>query len=84
MKTLILEKVKATEKIVKQIETDNVIVFIVDRAITKPQIKKEIQDLFNVSVDKVRTYTHKNKKYAYVKLNQKNPAIDVATKLGLM
>ena len=84
MKTLILEKVKATEKIVKQIETENVIVFVVDRSITKPQIKKEIENLFNVSVEKVRTYIRKNKKYAYVKLNQKNPAIDVATKLGLM
>ncbi len=84
MKTLILEKVKATEKIVKQIETDNCLVFVVDRAINKPEIKKEIEELFNVKVDKVRTYIHKNKKYAYVKLNNKNPAIDIATKLGLM
>jgi len=84
MKTIILEKVKATEKIVRQIEAENILVFVVDRAITKPQIKKEVEDLFNVKVDKVRTLTQRNKKHAYVKLNSKNPAIDVATKLGLM
>lgn len=84
MKSVILEKVRATEKIVKQIEIDNSLVFVVDRAITKEQIKKEVESLFNVKVEKVRTFTRKNKKHAYVKLNQKNPAIDVATKLGVM
>ena len=84
MKTIILEKVRATEKIVRQIEAENILVFVVDRAITKPQIKKEVETLFNVKVDKVRTHTRRNKKHAYVKLNSKNPAIDVATKLGLM
>lgn len=84
MKTLILEKVKATEKIVKQIETDNCLVFVVDRAVNKPVIKAEVETLFNVKVEKVRTHTQGNKKYAYVKLNKKNPAIDIATTLGLM
>jgi len=84
MKSVILEKIRATEKIVKQIEIDNVLVFIVDRAISKAEIKKEVEKLFNVKVDKVRTLIHKNKKQAYVKLNSKNPAIDVATKLGVM
>ena len=84
MKTVILEKIKSTEKIVRQIETENVLVFMVDRAVSKPEIKKEIETLFNVKVEKVRTYIHRNKKFAYVKLNEKNPAIDVATKLGLM
>ena len=83
-KTVILEKVKSTEKIVRDIETDNVLAFMVDRAISKPEIKKEVETTFNVKVDKVRTHTLKNKKYAYVKLNEKFPAIDVATKLGLM
>ena len=84
MKTIILEKVKSTEKIVKQIETDNLLVFVVDRAISKPEIKKEVEELFNVKVVKVRTHTLKNKKVAYVKLNLEYPAVDVATKLGMM
>ncbi len=84
MKTIILEKVRTTEKIVKQIEIDNILVFKVDRAVTKPEIKEEVEKLFNVKVDDVRTYTQKNKKNVYVKLNKKYPAIDIATKLGIM
>jgi len=37
-----------------------------------------------VKVAKVRTHTLKNKKVAYVKLKSDYPAVDVATKLGLM
>lgn len=83
-KTIILEKVKATEKIVRQIEVDNVLVFEVDRAVKKEDVKKEVEYLFNVKVAGVRTLTRKNKKIAYVKLKPEFPAIDVATKLGLM
>lgn len=82
--TIILEKVKTTEKIVRQIETDNVLVFIVDRAISKPEIKAEVEDLFDVKVAKVRTHTLNNKKYAYVKLKPEYHAVDIATKLGVM
>ncbi len=84
MKTIILEKVKSTEKIVRQIETDNVLVFVVDRAVNKADVKKEVETLFDVKVSKVRTHTLKNKKLAYVKLNADYPAVDVATKLGVM
>lgn len=81
---VILEKVKSTEKIVRQIEAENVLVFIVDRAITKKQIKDEVESLFDVKVEKVRTHTLHNKKYAYVKLKGEFLAVDVATKLGIM
>lgn len=84
MKTIILEKIKSTEKIVKQIEVDNSLVFVVDRAISKPEIKVEVESLFGVKVEKVRTHTMKNKKLAYVKLKAEYPAVDLATKLGMM
>jgi len=83
-KTIILEKIKSTEKIVRQIEIDNILVFVVDRAISKKEVKDEVELLFNVKVAKVRTHTLKNKKVAYVKLKPEFPAGDVATKLGLM
>jgi large subunit ribosomal protein L23 len=83
-KTIILEKIRSTEKIVRQIEVDNVLVFVVDRAISKPEIRTEVEDLFDVKVAKVRTHTMKNKKFAYVKLKSEFPAVDVATKLGMM
>lgn len=74
----------ATEKAVMKIETENVLTFEIDNRKTKTEIKKEIEEIFNIKVDKIRTLVKGNKKYAYVKLNKKYLAIDVATKLGMM
>ena len=73
-----------TEKAVKLIEIENVLIFQVDRRKNKDEIKTEFEKTFNVKVDKIRTHIQKNKKIAYIKLNKKNPAIDLATKLGMM
>lgn len=73
-----------TEKAVKMIEIDNTLLFEVDRKMKKPEIKAEIEKLFSVKVQGVRTHLKLNKKLAYVKLNKANPAIDVATKLGMI
>ena len=74
----------ATEKAVMKLELENVLTFEFDKRKTKTEIKNEIEDLLEVKVDKVRTQVRGNKKIAYAKLNSKNLAIDVATKLGLM
>ena len=74
----------ATEKAIMKIETDNTITFLVDEKLTKPEIKKEIEELFKVKVEKIRTHVKNSKKIAYIQLNKKNLAIDLATKLGLM
>ena len=73
-----------TEKAVMLMETQNTLLFEFDKRMTKTEIKKEFEKMFNVKVDKVNTLIKNNRKYAYIKLNQKNPAIDIATKLGLM
>lgn len=74
----------ATEKAVMKIEAENVLTFDLDKRKTKDEIKKEIEEIFNVKVDKIRTEIRGNKKRVYAKLNKKNLAIDVATKLGMM
>ena len=74
----------ATEKAIMMLEKDNAITFVVDARMTKDEIKKEVEEIFNVKVDKVRTLIRNNKKYAYVKLNKSFLAIDLATKLGMM
>ena len=75
----------STEKAVRLMELDNKLVFIVDRKSTKEKIKEEIEKMFNVKVIKVNTLiTPLGLKKAYVKLSKETPAIDVATKLGLM
>ena len=74
----------ATEKAVMMIEAQNVLTFAVDKRKPKQEIKKEVEDMFNVKVEKVRSLVRGNKKYVYVKLKKDFLAIDVATKLGLM
>ena len=66
------------------IDLDNTITFEAPRIAKKPEIKKEIENLFSVKVEKVRTSIVQNKKIAYVKLNKSNLAIDLATKLGMI
>lgn len=73
-----------TEKAVMFIETQNVLTFETERKTTKEELKKEIEELFEVKVEKIRTIIRKNKKYAYVKLKKEFLAIDIATKLGLI
>lgn len=73
-----------TEKAVMSIERENVLTFIVDKKENKKDIFKEVEEIFEVKVEKVRTSIKGNKKYAYVKLKKQFPAIDLATKLGLM
>ena len=73
-----------TEKAVMMIERDNVLTFVVPMIKEKKDIKKEVEDLFEVKIEKVRTLIRNNKKYVYIKLKGDTLAIDVATKLGLM
>ena len=74
----------ATEKAIMIIESQNVMTFETEKENTKGEIRKEVEEVFDVKVDKVRTSVRKNKKYAYVKLKKEFPAIDLATKLGMM
>jgi large subunit ribosomal protein L23 len=73
-----------TEKAVMLIESQNVLTFETSKEKTKGEIKKEIEELFEVKVEKIRTITRLNKKYAYIQLKKEFPAIDLAMKLGLM
>tara|TARA_Y100000310_G_scaffold167546_2_gene167352 strand:+ start:2884 stop:3126 length:243 start_codon:yes stop_codon:yes gene_type:complete len=73
-----------TEKAVMLIESQNVLTFQTEKNSTKEEIKKEVENLFAVEIEKIRTLIRNNKKYVYVKLKKKFPAIDSATKLGLI
>jgi ribosomal protein L23 len=74
----------STEKAVMKIESENVLTFEFEKRKNKDEIKKEIEETFNVKVDGVRTQIRDNKKIVYAKLNKKDLAIDIATKIGLM
>lgn len=81
----ILKYPLSTEKAVRAIESDNTLVFAVDKSANKVQIKWAIQKEYSVKVLKVRTMIDMNGvKKAYVKLDNSTPAIDVTSKLGLI
>ncbi len=73
-----------TEKAVMMIEKDNVLTFEVDKKLTKTEVKKEIEEIFEVKVKSVKIVNKQGKKYAYVKLKKEFLAMDLATKLGII
>jgi large subunit ribosomal protein L23 len=73
-----------TEKAVMAIESQNTLTFEAEKEKTKTELKNEIENMFKVKVSKIRTQLYGNKKYVCVKLKKEFPAIDVATKLGLI
>lgn len=73
-----------TEKAIKAIELENKISFIVALKATKAQIAKELREVFKAKVDKINVQIRNNQKIAIIKLKAATPAIDIATKLGLL
>lgn len=75
----------ATEKSIKLMESENKLIFAVGMKSTKQEIKEAIEKEYNVKVIDVKTLIGpRGKKKAYIKFSPETPAIDVATKLGLM
>lgn len=81
----IIKNPLSTEKSIRLMESENKLLFDVDKKATKAEIKKAIEELFKAKVLEVKTLvTPKGKKRAYVKFSMETPAIDIATNLGLM
>ena len=73
-----------TEKAIRLIELDNTIVFRVDSRDDKKEIKENVEKMFKVKVIRINVLNRGNEKIAYIKLNSETPAIDIATKLGMI
>ncbi len=79
----VIIKLVLTEKAFRLMEKENKLTFIVRREATKKDIKRAIESLYKVRVDKVNTLiTIRGEKKAYVKLSPEYSAIDLASKLG--
>jgi large subunit ribosomal protein L23 len=75
----------STEKALRLMQTENKLLFRIEKSANKQDVKKEIEEKFKVKVAKVTTYiTTKGDKRAYVKLTKQYPATDVATNLGMI
>ncbi|MBN1792351.1 50S ribosomal protein L23 [Candidatus Woesearchaeota archaeon] len=82
---MIIKYPLSTEKAIRLMESENKLVFVVDDKAKKPEIKKAIEDAFSVKVKSINTLNdNKGRKKAYVRFADETPAIDLATKLGLM
>ena len=74
-----------SEKALSLIDKQNTLTFIVSLHATKHDIKRAIEYLLGVEVEKVATLiTPRGEKKAYVKLKPEYKATEVATRLGIM
>ncbi len=73
-----------TEKSMKLVESENKLVFVVDRKSDKGSIKRAVEELYDVAVTKVNVrITPKGLKKAYVKLGAEDRADEIATRIGI-
>lgn len=73
----------ATEKTMLMTESDNKIVFLVDRNATKADVRKEVEELYKVKVESIRIMRTMKGKKAMVKLKEGFSADDLAGRIGL-
>ncbi len=74
-----------SEKAVDKIEKENKLTFIVAKSATKSDVKKAIENEFNVKVDKVNIINDmQGRKKALVTINKQYKASDIAMKLGIL
>jgi len=82
---MIIKSPYITEKVTGMIDSSNTMEFVVDMKARKPEIKKAIEEQFDVEVVSVRTMiTSRGEKKAVVKLAGDNTANELATRLGLL
>ena len=81
----ILKYPHMTEKSIGLVERENKLVFIVERRAKKIEIKKAFEEAFNVKVESINTLvTRAGKKKAFIKLDPKYHAADIAVRLGII
>ena len=74
-----------TEVTSRILETENKLVFVVNIMATKMDIKRAVEELYEVVVEKVNVMiTPRGDKKAFVKLHPDYKAVDVAIKLGIL
>ncbi|HDI06953.1 MAG TPA: 50S ribosomal protein L23 [Candidatus Bathyarchaeota archaeon] len=74
-----------TEVSSRLIEKENRLVFIVNMKATKADVKRAVEELYDVAVEKVNLLvTPRGEKKAFVKLHPEYKAVDVAIKLGIL
>lgn len=82
---MIIKSPYITEKVTGMIDSNNTLEFLVNMRATKPEIKKSLEELYDIEVVSVRTMiTSRGEKKAIVKLAKDGSANELATRLGLL
>lgn len=82
---MIIKSPFVTEKVAGMIDENNTMEFLVDLRANKADIKKEIEDLFDLEIASVRTMiTPKGNKKAVVTFIGEKSANELATRLNLL
>ncbi|MEM3577762.1 MAG: 50S ribosomal protein L23 [Candidatus Bathyarchaeia archaeon] len=74
-----------TESASMMVEKENKLVFIVNKKAGKADVKRAVEELYEVKVERVNLLiTPQGEKKAFVKLHPDYKAADVAIKLGIL
>jgi large subunit ribosomal protein L23 len=74
-----------TEAASLMVEKENKLIFVVNLKATKSDVKKAVEKLYEVKIEKVNLLiTPQGEKKAFVKLHPDYKASDVAIKLGIL
>lgn len=81
----IIKGALSTEKCVRLIDSENTIVFVVDRRASRDDVKRGVKALFNVIPLRVNTMVDPlGRKKAFVKFDRGVLAKDLATSMGVL
>ena len=80
----IIDHPLVTEKAMNDMDFENKLQFVVNPDATKPEIRDEVEERFDISVEDVNTQvTMKGKKKATIKLSEDDDAQEVASRIGV-
>ena len=81
----VIKFVVMTEKAIQLIESQNKLVFVVDRNAEKKDIKKAVENAFSANVSNVQTMIDQlGRKKAFVRFAKAGEAGEIAIKLGIL
>ncbi|MFB6105845.1 MAG: 50S ribosomal protein L23 [Halobacteriaceae archaeon] len=80
----VLEYPIVTEKAMDAMDFENSLQFVVREDATKPEVRDEVEDRYDVGVTSVNTMvTPQGRKKAVVRLDEESDAQDVASRIGV-
>ncbi|QSW99165.1 50S ribosomal protein L23 [Haloterrigena alkaliphila] len=79
-----IEHPLVTEKAMNDMDFENKLQFVVNPDATKPEIREEVEERFDIAVQDINTQvTMKGKKKAIIKLSEDDDAQEVASRIGV-